>query len=208
MCSELAMDKPKQRRPKRFYTQDEIDFIRENVKGSTLRELTKRFNDKFGLNISEVSMARRKSKYGLRSNYNAGWFTSESTRGNKSAKGHKPTNGFKIGHLPHTAKPIGAEKIDKDGFIKIKTAQPNIWKLKHHVIYENAYGEKVKSDEKIVFLDGNKRNFKIDNLIKISQTEQMLLAKINTKSNNPEIRKTQINIAKIKAKVIKISEKK
>lgn len=166
------MEKQKNKKIIHVYTEDEVHFLRQNAEGISAAELTRRFNEKYGLNVSQRSIEARKRRKGIK-NYGL---------------------------------PIGTERTNDKGFVKIKTAQPNIWRLKHHIVYEKSYGEKIKCGEKIIFLDGNKRNFAIDNLVKIPRREQILLAKIGIKSNNPEITKAIINVAKIKVKILDIKK--
>lgn len=196
-----------QKMSKHFYTSEEIDFMRDNAKGISVQELTNRFNDKFGTNISKTAIARIKSNYGIKSDYNSGKFTSERLKGNKFRAGIKPINGFKTGNSPHTTRPLGSERINKDGYVEIKTSYPKKWKLKHHVIYEKAYNYKLKPGEKIIFLDRNKRNFKVNNLIKITTRQQVILARSSIKSNIPEINLAEINLARYREKIIQINKK-
>lgn len=45
-----------------IYSKKEDEFLINNVRGITLKELTNRFNKKFNLNITESSIANRKVK--------------------------------------------------------------------------------------------------------------------------------------------------
>ena len=83
------------------------------------------------------------------------------------AEGCKKT-WFKKGHIPKNYRPIGSERITKDGYIEVKIADPNKWKLKHRVIWEQAKG-KVPHGYAIIFKDGNKLNTDIDNLMLVSR---------------------------------------
>jgi len=76
---------------------------------------------------------------------------------------------FKSGNRPHNALPVCAETQDKDGYVMVKIAEPNVWQYKHHV----AYGEPVPTGHKVIFLDGNKYNFGKDNLQLVSNAELM-----------------------------------
>ena len=82
----------------------------------------------------------------------------------------KPTM-FKRGNRPHNAQPVGTETKDKDGYVWVKIAEPSEWKLKHHI----AYGEPVPTGHKLIFIDGNKYNFKRENLKLISDADLMRL---------------------------------
>jgi len=76
---------------------------------------------------------------------------------------------FKSGNRPHNTLQVGAETQDKDGYVMVKIAEPNVWQYKHHV----AYGEPVPTGHKVIFLDGNKYNFERDNLQLVSNAELM-----------------------------------
>ena len=82
----------------------------------------------------------------------------------------KPTM-FKRGNRPHNAQPVGTETKDKYGYVWVKIAEPSEWKLKHHI----AYGEPVPTGHKLIFIDGNKYNFKRENLKLITDADLMRL---------------------------------
>lgn len=107
-------------------------------------------------------------------------------------KGHKPMNAgkkqteymtpeaiektkctrFKKGNIPANHKPLGYERVSKDGYVEIKAAEPNVFLLKHRMIWMEHHGE-IPPGMNIQFKDGNKRNFDIENLYMISRTDQM-----------------------------------
>jgi len=76
---------------------------------------------------------------------------------------------FKSGNRPHNALPVCAESEDKDGYLMVKIAEPNVWRYKHHI----AFGEPVPKGHKVIFIDGNKRNFERGNLQLVSNAELM-----------------------------------
>lgn len=94
-------------------------------------------------------------------------------------------------------RPIGSEKVDKHGCIIVKIGEDNKWRLKHHLIYEDYYGEKVRELDKVVFLDGNKRNFNPENLVKVSPEEHMCLLGSKILCNDAKLNKVAINTAKL-----------
>lgn len=49
------------------YSKTEDQFLIDNVKGITLKELTNRFNKKFNVNLTESSISNRKVKLGIKS---------------------------------------------------------------------------------------------------------------------------------------------
>lgn len=119
---------------------------------------------------------------------------------NKGLKGwHKvqPKNLFKKGNLPKQTRPEGSERINKDGFTEVKIDYRNKWRLKHHLVYEDYYGEKVGRWDKVIFLDGNRQNFNPKNLVKLSTGEQVCLAKGKMLSDDVELNKAAVNFARL-----------
>lgn len=188
------------------YSSEEIEFLKNNVKGISAKELTDRFNKYFGCNVTIKAIVNRKSKYNLKSGVNSSWFKKGFIPYNKGTKGlAKASSGsFKKGNIPKHTKKILSERINKDNYIEIKIAQPNKWKLKHRVIYEEYYNIKISHKDVVIFLDGNKRNFDINNLKLISHKEQLVMARNRFKSNNPEITKSYVALAKVMNKISEI----
>lgn len=122
-------------------------------------------------------------------------------------EGSKRTQ-FKKGMKPFNWKPIGTITKRGDGYTYIKVNNnPSKWVFYQRYLYEKAHKCKVSKSEMILFLDGNKNNFDIDNLVKVSRTENGIINKqgLQTKGNK-ELSKTGVLIAKIKAKISKRGE--
>ena len=47
---------------------------------------------------------------------------------------------FKKGNVTHNYKPVGSERVNVDGYVEVKVADPGKWRLKHRVIWEEAHG--------------------------------------------------------------------
>jgi len=75
-----------------------------------------------------------------------------------------------IRKFEHRQKEVGERW--KDGVIHIKMGKGRL-KVKHTILYEQHHGEKLKPDELIIFMDGNKKNLNIENLIKITRRQLM-----------------------------------
>jgi hypothetical protein len=102
-------------------------------------------------------------------------FSQGHTPWNKGMKGldigGKETQ-FKKGHVPHTYRPVGEERIDEDGYTYIKILDPAKWVLKHRHIYEEHHG-KLEPHMVVTFRDKNISNFEIENLEAITKVENM-----------------------------------
>ena len=79
---------------------------------------------------------------------------------------------FKKGHIPKNHKPVGYERITRDGYIEVKTAEPNVFELKHRLVWIENNGE-IPPGYNIQFKDGNRQNVSIENLYMISRSEQL-----------------------------------
>jgi hypothetical protein len=92
---------------------------------------------------------------------------------------------FKKGAIPPNRKPVGYERISKDGYVEVKVAEGmRQFKLKHRLIYEQHYGPIPKGCN-VQFQDGNKLNLNPENLVLKTRKENM---KENTYHNyGPEI---------------------
>ena len=127
---------------------------------------------------------------------------------NKGIKtGLKPTNGFKKGFSPWHTRELYSERLDKDGYILIKIAKPNKWVRKHRWIYEQKFGA-IPENCVILFADGDKSNLSIENLICVTRNELKILNQCRLISSVPELTKTGLNIAKIKAKLYELRKEK
>lgn len=99
--------------------------------------------------------------------------------------------------------PIGTERIKDDGMIQVKVA-PDRWEYKQRLIYEKYHNIKLTSNDYIIFLDQNRNNFNINNLMRVSRHESSILSNQKMFSHCPEVTKTGVQVAKL---IIKTKEK-
>lgn len=79
---------------------------------------------------------------------------------------------FKKGQKPHNHKEVGSERVNVDGYIEVKVAEPNKWRLKNRIIWEQTYGE-IPKGYNVQFKNHNPLDCRIENLYLISKAEQM-----------------------------------
>lgn len=152
-------------------TDEMIEFIYNNCKGITNQELAKRLNEKFG------------------TNYNA-----------KKMQNFKHHRGLKAGiHIcnENRKKELYSETIDSRGYTWVKLGDCN-WVRKSRYVYEKYIG-KIPKGQVIVFKDGNKRNFDLDNLM---LADKKMLAQLSALiTDDRELNETIILNAKLKIKL-------
>lgn len=183
------------------YTEEQRSYIKRYAKGRTSKELTDMFNKKFGLDIKVRTMQSYKTNLKVTSGVDCR-FKKGQVSHNKGKKMPEclyekmKATMFKKGDIPSNKKPIGSERIIKDGYTEIKVAEPNKWKAKHRVIWEKVNG-KISKGYALVFADGNKQNFGLDNLILVSRAELLIINRQQLIKDDPDLTKTGVLIAKV-----------
>ena len=120
--------------------------------------------------------------------------------GNRFQKGHKTWNKgmkglhiggeetqFKKGNSPRNRKPVGTVVVRTDGYMQTKIAEPSVWKLTHHLVWEQAGNTPPVHPFVLRFKDGNQQNCTIENLELSSKVEMM--EKNSVQTLPPDLRK-------------------
>lgn len=79
---------------------------------------------------------------------------------------------FQKGQACWNHKEVGSERVNVDGYLEVKVAEPNKWQLKHRIVWEKANGT-IPKGHNVQFKNGNKQDLRIENLYLISKAEQM-----------------------------------
>ena len=161
-----------------------ILFIKNNINGKTSNEMIELFYKKFGISLSYEQLKYIKRKYNLKSNINTK-FTKNSITYNK--------------------KYIGYEFKDKNGYIWIKIKEPNTFVQKQRYVYEK-YNGKIPKNKSIIFLNGNKEDCSIDNLMLVDDCDKLVAKNLKLFSYDKEVTKTGITLAKLINKIYKIKK--
>lgn len=169
------------------FTEEEKNFLRENISDYTYSQLAEVFNERFGTNlthgnISDVCLKRM------------------------GIKRNKPY-AFKKGKKTFNAYPIGTEIFDgwltwlkisdeyEEGTGRWKYQSVN-WVKKHIYVYENVCG-KIPDGHILIFLDKNKQNCNIDNLYCVSRKVGLMIGKNKWHTENRETTLTAIKWCKL-----------
>lgn len=182
------------------YTEEEQSFLTEYVPGHSYKEIAEAFSLKFGWEISLGQIKGRISRYKL-STGRTGRYQKGNVPYNKGIKGiyHKgcEKGWFKKGNRPANYRSVGSERINVDGYIEVKVADPNIWKAKHIVVWESVHG-KIPKGYIITFRDNNRTNVDIGNLLLVKRSTHAVLNQTGLCKYSGEFKETAINIAKLK----------
>ena len=177
-----------------FYTKEEEHWLKDNVsKFINTIGLTKEFNQEF--NKSRKAGAVR-AKIGLLL----------PTHKWRHSGGKEKGCGSSV-----TAKKIGSERWT-GGYLYIKIADNPIhknfttldirqnWVAKHRLVWSRAYGE-IPEGHMVLFLDGNRENFNIENLYCTSRKITYTLVRNKWFSDNPELTLTAIKWSELKSEL-------
>ena len=193
------------------YTDEEKEFFKKYVPGHSHKEIQEEFIKKFGWEISIIQLRSSIKRYKLNTG-RSGYFQKGNSPVNKGKKMSKESyekcknTMFKKGNLPHNHKPVGSERLTKDGYIEIKTREPNIWELKHRTIWESAHG-KIPDSHIVIFKDGNKENLSIDNLMLIKRSTNLIVNRLGLGQCNNEFKEAAINLANLKSETQKAKKR-
>ena len=187
-----------------IWSSEEKDYLREITPGRHYKEIVELMNAKFEYEFNLGQIKGAIARYKLNTGF-TGYFPKGNIPFNKGTKGIMKANktSYKKGNIPQSYKPVGTERITKDGYTEIKVKDPNVWKLKHRIIYEEHYGE-IPKGYVVMFLDRDKSNFDINNLILISRNQLRTLNQNDLIKDDPELTKSGIILADL---LIKINEK-
>ncbi len=206
--------------PKRIFTEEIIDFVKSNYKGLYNYELTDLVNQKFCTHYTDEQIKNLKKRNVLSSGVfgEHGYFL----KGHTINKGRKLTpteyenakkGFFKKGHKPKKQVPIGTEIVDKDGYVQVKiddiqyARHCDNWIFKHKLIYEQHKGP-VPEGYAVIFADGDKRNFDLDNLVLVTRAELLYLNRHHMIYNDSDLTKNAVAIARLATTANKKKRKK
>lgn len=190
----------------KIYPEEVKEYILKNSLGHGPSEMTSILNERFGKNYSSRQIRSFYKNNNINSGVNA-----------RFQKGHVPHNKgkkldnesykklsrtmFKKGHVPKNTMKIGEYTRTTDGYwmqkIKDTDTQRERLEFLHKIIWKKHNGP-IPKGHCVIFLDGNKSNCKISNLALVSMRENAILNTCSLRSENPEITKAGIMVAKLK----------
>lgn len=197
----------KNSRKMHIWTNEEKIYMAEITPGNShkdiLRLMCEKFNYDFTMTQITAAIKRYKLNTGRTGRYEKGRIPY-----NKGTKGIMKPNktSFKKGDIPANHREVGSERINVYGYTEVKVAEPNKWKLKHRVIYEEHYGE-IPKNHNVIFADGNKLNLDINNLVLVNKDQLLVLNKNELIKDNADLTKAGVNVANLMIKIRDINNK-
>lgn len=141
------------------WTNEMIEWLKIHYEDDSYNRLAITMNATFNCKITGSSLEHKINRLGLK-------------KSKESIKRFVLPNkfSFKKGHIPATKKPIGYERTLPNGYTWVKVAEPDVFRQKHRVIYEQHFGS-IPQGYNVMFADRNKQNFDITNLVLVSNAE-------------------------------------
>lgn len=183
------------------YTQEELDYIRENYHKIPAKDIAKHLNRPINslyakarqLNVyRDINYTKEEDDF-IRENYlkmsdkeigkalgrthlSIMWRRNRMLHLKKSSKQAVRKEGiFQKGHVPANAHKVGTVVLRNDGnsqILYIKVPNEKQMVRLHHYVYEQAHG-KIPKDSIIRFKDGDTLNCELDNLMCMSRAEHL-----------------------------------
>jgi len=173
----------KHTKPRQYWTPEQQQILLDHYPDSTPQEMTALLDNVF----DAKQISHKAKKIGLRKSqtYKERYGLDENGRmiigrdtWNKGMRGLKMPGRacetqFKKGIIPHNHKPVGSTRVNVDGYIEIKIADPRTWEPLHREVWKQHHGQYPPAGTAIVFVDGNKQNCDINNLKLLTRKELM-----------------------------------
>lgn len=207
----------KKPRPAHLWTDEQDDYLKGAISSTTYKDMAEHINETYSADVTDMMVKRHCYKLGLRTG-----------RDTKFKKGQKPatagkktiyhseesrlramSNSFRPGHIPHNYLPgIGRERKTKDGYTLIRVSDRRDiesrfnWMLKQRWVWEQEHGP-IPKGWKVVFLDGSKDNFALDNLRAVPQGALSVFNRKYGYTGDPELNAMHFSLAELEYKTNK-----
>lgn len=165
-----------------YYSEKEIKILKKYYPDKGYKFCIEKIKQECGIERPKRGIILKANKLGLYVKVNNGWIKKGSVSHNKGKKISPETyekikhTFFKKGNKPHNTKKkhFLSKRRDKCNkpywYIRI---EENDWRLLHREIYKNYHNCELKSNQCVVFVDGNTDNIHPDNFILLNRNEQI-----------------------------------
>lgn len=202
----------------KIFTDEMALFIKENCTGLRNDDLARMINGKFNTKVSAKQVGNYKKRNNLRSGLDmrfqkgipsplkglkqSDFMTADQIERSKVTR-------FKAGNVPNNIKPIGSERLNKNGYISVKVTEDGPprgqWIQKQRAVWEQVNGP-IPKGHAIAFLDRDRTNCNINNLKLVTKAEIARLNHQGLLGDNVELNEVAFTIAKLVTKSAQIKK--
>lgn len=188
------------------YPEGMEDYIRRTAAGKTAVELAEAVSRQFGIEFSVSQCKAYKRNHGIVTGVdcrfqkghvpaNKGKNMSpekyEKCKATMFQKGQISANHMKVGEYTHTTDGYLVRKVKEEG------TQQERFEFVHQAVWEKQNGL-IPKGKMVSFLDGNKDNCKIENLVLVDRRENLELNRSHLRFAEAELTKVGVSIAKVR----------
>ena len=198
----------------KLFTEEQEAFLQANYKGISNKDLHRLLTTEFAVDVTVNQVKAFKQRNKLDSGLKGTEGIPPPNRGKRMTEYMTPdaiertkATRFQKGNKPATWLPVGSERVDaKDGYVLIKTKEPNVYEHKHRVIWEREHGL-IPDGHNVIFLNGDRTDLRLENLALISKATHALINKNGLRYKDPELTKTGIIIGELIAEAGKANRR-
>lgn len=199
--------KYQKRYPKGMY-----EFVRDNSWGVSSKEMADMVNEKFGTDFTQSMMKQFRQRHGIKSGV-TGWYQKghppgtkgktleEICKGDQEKLSRVRSTQFRKGERPVNELPIGSIVVNSAGYKLRKRAMDGTlwerWEFLHRAVWEENNGP-IPDDMVVTFLDSNKLNCDISNLVLVTKGENCVLTRMGLRSEDPDLTGAGISVVRLK----------
>lgn len=192
-----------------YWTDEELAYLKETYATHSRNETVQMFNEHFNTDFKWTTLISIIKRKGYKT-CSDGRYKKGVTPANKGVKmtperyAKCAKTMYKKGNIPVGYKPLGTERITKDGYIEVKIAEPNKWDRLQILVVQSMLGRTIDRNKEVIrFIDGNPKNCNPENLILTTRGAHI---RINVREHGvtPEINKAIIQVETIKDKIRKV----
>lgn len=177
----MGIDKGK---PQRNYTQEEEHFLRVNRNKMPMKELHRKFCERFS-SIGYYALKAKVQRMGL--------LVDDVQKFNNVAERSRVPIGSEHKYAGYTMIKVDDKAT---GTKKDRRSYKENWRPKHVWVWEQHHG-KLPPKHQVIFLDGNHENFNIENLAAIPLQYVVMMNRNGWIKGNPELTKTAIKLCEL-----------
>ncbi len=184
-----------------MFPKEVYQFIKKNHVGKSPVEMAAMLLEEFGREYTYNQIRNFYKNHGLKSGIDTK-FKPGNVPPLTGKKGQYPKgcekSWYRKGNVPMNAVPVGTERVRPcSGYVWIKIAEPNRWRMKHLVIWEEANG-KVPSGMKLIFLDNDRTNVSLENLALVDNDILLEMNRSDLRTSVKEYTEVGVTVAKLK----------
>lgn len=199
-------------------TDEQVDQMIAIIPGRSSEEISKIMLEKYGVEISPTQVRGWKKNHKAPSGYDARFRPGNAspTKGKKRSEFLSPEmiariqkTQFKKGNVPKNRREVGEIIERSDGYLWIKTQdwhQNDNWQQYHRWLWEQVHGP-IPEGFRVYFLDGDRKNCKIENLELVSEAVAATAVKVYGLTKDAEINRAILKAAELKIAITKAQER-